>query len=232
MSVHTVTGMALEQTGLIVMARVVGHGGFPITAATISTIHYEVGYRDTPLEVRSPTDSATEAAPVRTSNEAVEITPVSSVVYDSLQKGPSSVVTAAAPANADSTFLYVWPLTADLPKGKLLTFPAGAATLTKTARVGDFKLTAIVTGTIDAAQRSTTGVPVKPPQSPWQVDDLGYNFLYKLPAAQLAAIPIALYPAPRYYIATFKFTPTVGDPFGIRYQIETHHWEYGKWGAA
>lgn len=231
MSVHIVKGMALERTGPILLARILGYGGYPITQASVSTIKYEVGYRDTPAEKRTPLEELPSFPPVRTSDAAKSLN-VADVIFDTLQRGATWVVTAAAPATAENTTLYVDPLPGNLPNGTTLSFPTGAAILTARAVAGARSLPATITGTITAGQRAIAGRSQAPAQSPWKVDDKGYNFAVALPASDLPAIPISQYPLPRYYVVSVELTPTVGDAIGWEYEIETYHRLYNKWQAA
>lgn len=48
----------------------------------------------------------------------------------------------------------------------------------------------------------------------WDADDIGYNFRYDIPAAELIN-------GNRTYRYEFKITPLVGEPFIILYEIET-----------
>lgn len=232
MSVTIIQGQALERTGVILMARILGNGGVPITQASLTSLEYEVGYTDTPPEFRRPTQSTTPAfQPIRTSAEGVTIT-IGTSVYDTLQTGPTWLVTAAAPAINAATVLYVDPLAGQLPLGTVLDFGGGSsARLTSVGLVGARQLSVVVTGAIAVGEKAVAGTPQTPPASPWKVDDVGYNFRLDLAASSLGLINNSQWPEPRYNVVSVEATPVTGQVFGWEYQIETLHRQFGKWSS-
>lgn len=227
MSERIIRGMALERTGVTLMARILGHGGYPITKASLASMSYEVGYRPRPIESIAPHESADEFLPTKTKDAtAIDI---ETTVFDTLQTSSNWIVTAASPANTNSTSLYVEPLAAPLPKGAVLNFPVGTVTLKVAAQKAQRQLSATIVGSVAAGDRAVAEFAQKPPFSPWKVDDAGYNFLLSLPASDLGPIPIETFPQPRYYVVSIKAVPVSGEVFGWEYEIETHHWLYGKW---
>lgn len=234
MSVTIIQGEALERTGVILLARILGAGGVPITQASLQTLTYEVGYTDTPPELRKPTQAlAQDFVPIRTSASAKSIT-ISASVFDVLQTGPTWLVVAAAPAVNAATVLYVDPLKGQLPAGTVLDFGTSTATLVSVAAKGARQLSVVVAGTITLGSKAVAGTPQTPPASHWKVDDIGYNFRLELSAEELAAIPVEQWPDPRYYVVSVEATPAsgAGEVFGWEYRIETSHRLYGKWSAA
>lgn len=231
MSISLIQGTALEATGVLLMARILGDGGFPITQASLSSLTYEVGYKPKPAGRFSPAETGSTFTPVRT--QGTTSLTITDVIFDTLQTGPELIVTAASPATSENTTLYVDPLEATIPAGTLLTFLTGTANVTSKASTGSRSLTCIVSGTITEGESAGTGILKYPPQ--WRMDAKGYNFLFQLPASALPQIPLddtySPFPKPRFYVVSIKATPDVGEVFGWEYQIETDHWLFGKWGA-
>lgn len=228
MSNTLITGFGVERSGLILMARILGAGGVPITQASVSALTYEYGYVDTPEEKRKPTQSSDQFTPQRLSAEAIALT-IADVIYDTLQTGPKWAVTAAAPLSAGVGTMYVDPTLGLIPANTTLQFPTSAVTVTAAAAKGSRSLTVSATGNVSLGQKATANVPGVPSTSPWKVDDEGYNFLFELPWSALEEIPVDTYPDPRFYVVSIELTPTSGQKFGWEYRIETAHRLHGKW---